>query len=129
MPCKSFYLLYIPVKKIWFMVLFKDKHEFIEEGKIVIINCADYVSLSQCFKIGFLSCRLNFFFYWRKHSGATTGGRRSVSDSLGIPETSLRGLRTRTALRVRRSTGMFMWAPAVARILEEANVLIWHVLK
>lgn len=46
----------------------------------------------------------------------------SKGNSLGIPETSLRGLRTRTALRVRRSTGMFMWAPAVARILEDTKV-------
>ena len=37
--------------------------------------------------------------------------------SLGIPETSLSGRSTRTALSVRRSTGMFMCAPAVARIL------------
>lgn len=31
------------------------------------------------------------------------------------------GLRTRTALKVRRSTGMFMWAPAVARILMDST--------
>lgn len=39
--------------------------------------------------------------------------------SLGIPETSLRGRSTRTALKVLRSTEMFMWAPAAARILPE----------
>lgn len=36
---------------------------------------------------------------------------------LGIPETSLRGRSTRTALKVLKSTEMFMWAPAAARIL------------
>lgn len=38
---------------------------------------------------------------------------------LGIPETSLSGRSTRTALRVLRSTEMFMCAPAAARILQE----------
>lgn len=63
-------------------------------------------------------------YWWNKHSQFTwtvnwRSSKRSVSDSLGMPETSFRGLRTRTALRVRRSTGMFMWAPAVARILKD----------
>lgn len=46
---------------------------------------------------------------------------KEVEDSLGIPDTSLSGLSTRTALRVRRSTGMFMWDPAVARILTDGR--------
>ena len=37
---------------------------------------------------------------------------------LGMPETSLRGRSTRTALKVLRSTEMFMCAPAAARILQ-----------
>lgn len=38
-----------------------------------------------------------------------------------MPETSLRGRNTLTALRVLRSTEMFMWAPAAARILNVEN--------
>lgn len=37
--------------------------------------------------------------------------------SLGIPDTSFKGLRTRTARRVRRSTWVLKWVPAVARML------------
>lgn len=42
----------------------------------------------------------------------------SQLDLLGIPDTSFRGLSTRTALRVRRSKSV----PAVARILEKARI-------
>lgn len=38
--------------------------------------------------------------------------------SLGIPDTSFRGLRTRTARRVLRSTCVLKWVPAVARMLQ-----------
>lgn len=38
--------------------------------------------------------------------------------SLGIPDTSFKGLRTRTARRVLRSTWVLKWVPAVARMLQ-----------
>lgn len=47
--------------------------------------------------------------------------KENLKRSLGMPETSLRGRNTLTALRVLRSTEMFMWAPAAARILNVEN--------
>lgn len=49
--------------------------------------------------------------------------RRKKKDrcSLGIPDTSFRGLRTRTARRVLRSTCVLKWVPAVARMLQDRD--------
>lgn len=49
--------------------------------------------------------------------------RRKKKDrcSLGIPDTSFRGLRTRTARRVLRSTCVLKWVPAVARMLQDGD--------
>lgn len=47
----------------------------------------------------------------------TLGGRSGASNLLGMPETSFRGLSTRTARSVRRSTWVLKCVPAVARML------------
>lgn len=57
-------------------------------------------------------------FHWREftedNSKCTSSGQRIQSDLLGIPDTSFRGLSTRTARSVRRSKS----DPTVARILQ-----------
>lgn len=47
----------------------------------------------------------------------TLGGGPAASNLLGMPETSFRGLSTRTARSVRRSTWVLKCVPAVARML------------
>lgn len=47
----------------------------------------------------------------------TPGERSGASNLLGMPETSFRGLSTRTARSVRRSTCVLKCVPAVARML------------
>lgn len=69
---------------------------------------------------GFLPERLLSILYWQIfwiQLRILDNQKEENRCSLGIPDTSFKGLRTRTARRVRKSTWVLKWVPAVARML------------